>query len=348
MVELPPEHRRVTHVLRKGTSSTPATSVEPGVPRHCHPLPDGQPKNRLGLAQWLVDPRNPLTARVAVNRYWAQIFGIGLVETEEDFGTQGEPPSHPELLDWLAVRYRESGWDTKALLAADRHLGDLSPVVEGPARAAGEGPAQPAAGAGASGPARGRDGPRPGPGPERTLEPQGRRAERLPAAARRPLAGGVQRPAHLGDQPGRRPLPPRALHLLAADGAVSLDGRVRRPQPRDLRDPPGAHQHAAPVVRHPERPGLRRGRPGPGAADRPRGGRRRRSPRPLRPALCLCRPPRPEQVEPLVALYAAEHRALPQGPRRPPWPWPPTRSGRCPPAWSRPSWPPGPPSPTSS
>jgi hypothetical protein len=116
MVELPADRRRVTHVLRKGNFLDPGAPVEPGVPKALHPYPSGAPADRLGLARWLIDPSNPLTARVAVNRYWAQIFGTGLVETEEDFGTQGEPPSHPELLDWLAVRYRDSGWDTKALL----------------------------------------------------------------------------------------------------------------------------------------------------------------------------------------------------------------------------------------
>ncbi len=116
MVELPAKERRTTRLLRKGNFLDPGDPVQPGVPAALHPLPPGAPVNRLTLAQWLNDPKNPLTGRVAVNRYWAQLFGVGLVDTEEDFGTQGEPPSHPELLDWLAIHYRESGWDTKAFL----------------------------------------------------------------------------------------------------------------------------------------------------------------------------------------------------------------------------------------
>ena len=117
MVELPKAKRRVSRILRKGNHLDPgAVVVDPGVPASLHSLPPEAPHDRLGLARWLVDPQNPLTARVAVNRLWAQIFAVGLVETEEDFGTQGEPPSHPELLDWLAISYTNSGWDTKKLL----------------------------------------------------------------------------------------------------------------------------------------------------------------------------------------------------------------------------------------
>jgi hypothetical protein len=78
-------------------------------------MPDGAPKNRLGLARWLVMPNHPLTARVAMNRMWQRLFGTGIVKTTEDFGVQGEWPSHPELLDWLAVQFVESGWDLKAI-----------------------------------------------------------------------------------------------------------------------------------------------------------------------------------------------------------------------------------------
>jgi mono/diheme cytochrome c family protein len=116
MVELPADKRRVTHLQVKGNFLSPGEAVEPGVPVAFHPFPKDAPLNRLGVARWLVDPENPLTARVAVNRLWAQLWGTGLVATEEDFGSQGELPSHPELLDWLALEYVRLGWDTKALL----------------------------------------------------------------------------------------------------------------------------------------------------------------------------------------------------------------------------------------
>jgi hypothetical protein len=107
---------RVTHVLLRGDYRYPAEQVTAGPPASLLPLPADAPPNRLGLARWLVDARHPLTARVAVNRYWQQCFGEGLVRTTEDFGTRGEPPSHPELLDWLADEFIRFGWDRKHML----------------------------------------------------------------------------------------------------------------------------------------------------------------------------------------------------------------------------------------
>lgn len=108
---------RKTHVLRRGEYDKPGEEVTAGVPDAFGlPLSANAPADRLALARWLVDRRHPLTARVIVNRVWHQCFGVGLVKTVEDFGVQGEPPSHPELLDWLAVDFMDHGWDMKRLL----------------------------------------------------------------------------------------------------------------------------------------------------------------------------------------------------------------------------------------
>jgi hypothetical protein len=106
---------RDTFLLMRGEYDKKGPKVEPGVPAVLPPWPQGAPKNRLGLARWLVDPNHPLTARVTVNRFWQQYFGVGLVKTVEDFGVQGERPSHPELLDWLATEFVRSGWNVKHL-----------------------------------------------------------------------------------------------------------------------------------------------------------------------------------------------------------------------------------------
>ena len=113
MQELP--QPRETFMLARGDYRNRTESVEPGTPDWLPAFPSNAPRNRLGLARWLISPEHPLTARVAVNNYWQQYFGNGLVRTAEDFGLQGELPTHPALLDWLAREFIESGWDIKAL-----------------------------------------------------------------------------------------------------------------------------------------------------------------------------------------------------------------------------------------
>src|SRR5262249_35719974 len=104
------------HVLLRGQYDRPGAKVEPGVPAVLSAWPVGQKFDRLGLARWLVDARNPLTARVAVNRHWQMLFGNRPGQTAEDFGAPGDWPTHPELLDWLAVEFSSTGWDVKKLL----------------------------------------------------------------------------------------------------------------------------------------------------------------------------------------------------------------------------------------
>ncbi|SHI70026.1 PSD1 and planctomycete cytochrome C domain-containing protein [Pseudozobellia thermophila] len=127
---------KTTYILNRGEYDQPTDSVVPGTPATIFAFSEELPKNRLGLAQWLTDTKNPLTARVFVNRLWAMVFGKGLVETVEDFGVQGSLPTHPELLDWLAVDFMEHGWDIKYLLkkimlsATYQQKSELSPALK--------------------------------------------------------------------------------------------------------------------------------------------------------------------------------------------------------------------------
>ena len=113
MAELP--QPRDAFVLIRGQYDKHGDKVTAGLPAALPPLPEGAPMNRLGLAQWIADPGNPLTARVAVNRFWERFFGVGIVKTGENFGSQGDPPSHAELLDWLATEFVRLDWDMKAI-----------------------------------------------------------------------------------------------------------------------------------------------------------------------------------------------------------------------------------------
>jgi hypothetical protein len=108
--------RRPAFVLMRGNFQTPGEEVQPDTPAAFKPFPKDKPKNRLGLAHWLTDPDHPLVSRVTVNRFWSQLFGFGIVKSMGDFGKQGTFPTHPDLLDWLAAEFVESGWDVKALL----------------------------------------------------------------------------------------------------------------------------------------------------------------------------------------------------------------------------------------
>ena len=114
MQELP--HPKPCYILKRGAYDAHGEEVTASTPAVLPPMTASEPRNRLGLAEWLFDAKNPLTARVAVNRLWQQMFGQGIVASSDNFGSQGSPPSHPELLDWLACDFRDGGWDVKRML----------------------------------------------------------------------------------------------------------------------------------------------------------------------------------------------------------------------------------------
>jgi mono/diheme cytochrome c family protein len=136
MRELPAGKQRPNHILVKGNFLSKGAVVVPAVPAAFNPLPTDAPHDRLGLAEWIVARDNPLTARVEVNRIWAQLFAIGIVETQEDFGTQGQLPSNQPLLDWLAIDFMDSHWDMKRMIklivtsAAYRQSSRVSPELD--------------------------------------------------------------------------------------------------------------------------------------------------------------------------------------------------------------------------
>ena len=183
--ELPPGKRRTTFIQYRGNFLDRGPQVSEGVPAAFHPLPKDLPPNRLALAKWLVDENNPLTARVLANRLWEKTFGIGLVSTSEDFGTQGELPSHPELLDYLATELVASHWDIKHMIrlmvtsAAYRQSSRVTPeLLE-------RDPDNRLACPRSAFPARCGGRPRSGPGRERALERQDVRSRGASACSRR-------------------------------------------------------------------------------------------------------------------------------------------------------------------
>ena len=215
MKELPKP--RDTHVMLRGEFRNLGDKVSANVPDKLHvkqsPTTTVVGKSRLDLANWLVSRDNPLAARVMVNRLWAKLFGRGIVETLEDFGVMGEPPSHPELLDGLAVAFADNDWSVKKLLTFIVTSETYKQSSAATPEKLEKDPFNRLFSRGPRVPSRRRDGARSGLGGERIVKPQTRRAERDAVSARRRVGEPVQR-RPLGDPDRRRPPPPRVVHVL--------------------------------------------------------------------------------------------------------------------------------------
>ena len=251
-------------MLYRGEYDKRREEVSAATPAFLPPMPADYPHNRLGLARWLLRPEHPLTARVAVNRFWQEFFGVGLVKTAEDFGVNGEVPADQELLDWLAVDFRESGWNIKRMFRMMVLSADLPPIGRGHARKNRARSAEPPDLARPALPHGRRDGPRLRPGRQRTADRQNRRAEREALSARRRLGScGHARKQHavLQDGQRRQALSAEPVHVLEARRPAGLDGYLQCPDAGIVYRPPRADQYAAAGPGDAQRPAIRRGCP---------------------------------------------------------------------------------------
>ncbi len=251
----------VAYILNRGEYDQRKDQVPAATPAFLPPFPADLPHNRLGFAKWLLRPENPLTARVTVNRFWSEIFGTGLVKTAGDFGVSGELPSDQQLLDWLAVDFRESGWDVKRLFklmvmsATYRQSSIVTPEKlekDGENRLLSRGPrfrmdAEMV-----------RD---------YALSASGLLNEKIGGPSVKPYQppGVWEAVAMIGSNTrdykqdtGPAPLPPQHVHVLEACRSPSIDGRLQRPHARNLHDGSRAHQHAAASPCHAQRSAIRR------------------------------------------------------------------------------------------
>ncbi len=250
-----------THVALRGDWRRPGVAVTSTTPASLPAFPGGDDPARLRLARWLVEKSNPLTARVTVNRIWQELFGRGLVRTSDDFGTRGEPPTHPKLLDWLAVEFMERGWSMKRLhktilmSATYRQSSDVRADV------AERDPRQHALGAASAVAADGREHPRRGAVGKRLALSQGRWPEYPARTARGCLEGHLWTLDMAGEQ-REGPVPARPLRSLQEDLALPDAGQLRRAQLNRQRAPAEPLEHAAASAQSVERPCVLRGDPG--------------------------------------------------------------------------------------
>ena len=258
MRQLPENKKRVTKVQIRGNYLSTGDEVREGTPAAFHSLPADAATNRLSLAKWLVDENNPLTARVIANRHWEQIFGLGIVSTSEEFGSQGELPTHPQLLDWLAVELQQSGWDLKRFL---KLLVTSATYRQSSAVTAEQLEADPFNRLLARGPrfrVSAEIGARSGAESLRLAERQNVRPAGQAASAELGAESRIRFGDRLEDKCRRRSIPPRPVYDLATIKSLSFDGTVRRAESRSLYRQTDSYQHAATGPGHHERSRLRR------------------------------------------------------------------------------------------